>query len=46
MSLYSDGNPLEAFRVAHERKGRVLPPLPPIGALDINTVMESRYFFG
>jgi DNA-directed RNA polymerase len=46
VSLYSLHDPLDDFRQAHEAEGRELPAMPPRGALDINGVLESRYFFG
>lgn len=45
VALYSDHDPFDAFRVAHEAEGRELPPMPPRGALQIADVMQSRYFF-
>lgn len=46
VALYSDHDPLDAFRVAHEAEGRELPHMPPRGALEITDVLKSRYFFG
>jgi DNA-directed RNA polymerase, mitochondrial len=45
VGLYSEHDPLDAFRVAHEREGRQLPPMPPRGALQIKDVLQSEYFF-
>lgn len=45
VSLYSEHDPLDEFRVAHEAEGRVLPDMPPRGALQIESVLDSRYFF-
>lgn len=46
VSLYAEHDPLDDFREAHEADGRELPPMPPRGTLDIQDVLQSRYFFG
>lgn len=46
VSLYSEHDPLDAFRASHEAEGRELPPMPQRGGLQIADVLNSRYFFG
>nr|WP_281397195.1 DNA-directed RNA polymerase [Kaustia mangrovi] len=46
VSLYEDNTPLADFKSAHESADIHLPPLPKTGDLDINEVLNSRYFFG
>jgi DNA-directed RNA polymerase len=45
--LHSNYNILENFKQVHEeRLDIILPDLPDYGDLDINTVLQSKYFFG
>jgi DNA-directed RNA polymerase len=45
VSLHAS-NPLQAMKEElEEYLGIELPPVPPVGELDINQVMESEYFF-
>jgi DNA-directed RNA polymerase len=45
--LHSNYNILENFKEVHEeRLDIILPDLPDYGDLDINTVLQSKYFFG
>lgn len=47
VDLYKNNDILANFKQVHEeRHGIVLPPLPDVGSLDIETVLKSGYFFG
>lgn len=47
VELYSKYNPLQDFKDTQEEAiGYELPELPSKGTLDINQVLESKYFFG
>lgn len=46
VAMHTVYSPLAAFRASNEHGGVVLPPLPPVGALDLAGVHESPYFFG
>jgi DNA-directed RNA polymerase, mitochondrial len=46
VTLYSENDPLAAFKAANEAEGITLPDLPMKGDLDLASVADSRYFFG
>jgi len=47
VKLYTEHNPLKEFSTyQYENNDIVLPPLPPVGDLDLSVVLKSPYFFG
>lgn len=46
VTLYTENDPLAAFKAANENEGITLPDLPLKGVLDLASVRDSKYFFG
>lgn len=46
VKMYTNTDPLQEFKLFHEAEYNItLPPLPKLGSLNINQVIDSKYFF-